>query len=392
MKIRALIALLRAKYANIPEHQKPIVLLLTGLLGMILVVFFFKLCISVFFDSKHTLNEPMLIRKENKIIVPKNSPIRKEMKIQRITTSREPHQVSFPANIEAEPSQITQIFPPITGRLTKYHVKLGDVVKKDQILAVIEAPGLSGAKTDQDKARSAYILAKEALKRARQVNRAGANAIKDIESAESNYIIAQAELKRATATVNMLGKHGFRHLQITSPINGVITSLNYGQGSFINDLTIPIFTVYNTNFVWVVANIPEKYISSITKNLPVEITLFAIPKRVFKGKISYVNPYMEGDTRRNKVHIELLHQDDKLMPNMYATAKISLPEPKEALIPISAILMHNDATSVFVEIQPWTFERRDVDLGTEDHGNVRVISGLSEGDRVVTHGGVLVND
>ena len=77
---------------------------------------------------------------------------------------------------------------------------------------------------------------------------------------------------------------------------------------------------------------------------------------------------------------------------MYATVKISLIEPDQVIIPISSILMNNDTTSVFVETTPWTFVRRDIELGLEDDKSVRVVSGLTAGERVVTSGGVLMND
>ena len=77
---------------------------------------------------------------------------------------------------------------------------------------------------------------------------------------------------------------------------------------------------------------------------------------------------------------------------MFATVNIAIPQPNEVTIPISAILMNSDTTCVYVEITPWTFVRREIELGKEDDKNVRVISGLNSGDRVVTSGGVLVND
>ena len=77
---------------------------------------------------------------------------------------------------------------------------------------------------------------------------------------------------------------------------------------------------------------------------------------------------------------------------MFATVTLSLVEKEHTLVPLSAILMNNDTPSVFVEKKPWIFVRRDVALGVEDGQKVRVLAGLKTGDRVVTSGGILIND
>ena len=81
-----------------------------------------------------------------------------------------------------------------------------------------------------------------------------------------------------------------------------------------------------------------------------------------------------------------------MQPNMFATVNIALNQPDQIMVPVSAILMNDDTTSVYIESTPWTFIRREVVLGTEDGDRVRVIAGLKAGDRIVSSGGVLVND
>ena len=77
---------------------------------------------------------------------------------------------------------------------------------------------------------------------------------------------------------------------------------------------------------------------------------------------------------------------------MFATVNLFLPQPSEIIIPVTAVLMNNDTTSVYIETAPWIFERREVKLGLEDGDNIRVLSGLKLGERVVTAGGIFVND
>ena len=72
--------------------------------------------------------------------------------------------------------------------------------------------------------------------------------------------------------------------------------------------------------------------------------------------------------------------------------RLELPLQKQIIVPLSAVLMNNDTTSIYVETAPWTFESRAVELGTEENNAVHIISGLKAGERVVVSGGILVND
>ena len=300
--------------------------------------------------------------------------------------------VSFPGVVEADPAKTVNILPPLTGRLVRLNAGLGDFVKKNQVLAEIRSPVLAAAYADNETAQGAFALASAALKRAKQVNLAGANALKDIQLAESNYIQALAERKRAAARLKTLGNNTFSLLTIQAPIAGTITALNYGEGSYITDVTAPLLTLSNITSVWVTANIPEHLAGVVAKEQRVEVFLSAYPKRRLLGKVSFVSTFLDADTRRNKTRIVFQNPDGNLKPNMFATVKIAIPQSKKVVIPISSILMNDDTTSVFIEKKPWVFERRAVKLGAEDGELVRVLSGVSPGERIVTCGGIFVND
>ena len=392
MKNHALILLIRAKYDNLNHHQKSLVILVSGLIGLFAIIILFKCCLTYAANRNKLPIEPMIIRQGKQIIIPEHSPLRSQMAVKTIKMSTTPHIVSFPGIVEADPSRTVNILPPLTGRLITLNVQLGDTVEQNQVLAVIRSPDLALAYADNNKAKSVLKLTNEALKRARSVNRAGANSIKDIELAESSYIQAMAEFKRTTVTLKALSDKGFSLLNIKAPLAGRITALNYGQGSYVNDLTTPLLTVSNLNSVWVTAQIPENLTGAVSKNLAVEVFLPAYPEQILHGKVSFVSAFLEPDTRRNRTRIVFPNPNGKLQPNMFATVNIALTQPDQIIIPVSAILMNNDTTSVFVETTPWTFVRHAVELGAEDGGNVRVLSGLQAGDHVVTSGGVLVND
>ena len=130
----------------------------------------------------------------------------------------------------------------------------------------------------------------------------------------------------------------------------------------------------------------------IKKNQAVNITLPAYPKQTLNSTISFINSWIDAETRRNKTRIAIANPQKILQANMFATVQVAIAQPDLIIIPNSAILMNNDTTSVFIETKPWIFERREIQLGFEDDDHVRVLSGLKAGDRIVAYGGVFIND
>ncbi|MDR3454571.1 MAG: efflux RND transporter periplasmic adaptor subunit [Rhodoferax sp.] len=336
---------------------------------------------------------PMLVRQGDKLMVPDNSPLRKRLLVSPVNAQAFAHVLTVPGVVEADSALTVNILPPLTGRLTELKVKLGDSVKKGQLLAVVQSPDLDQAYSDADKARDALDLARKALDRARSVHDAGANAVKDLEQANSNYAQAQAESTRAQARLSTLnGGSKSRMLGINAPVSGTVTALNAGLGAFITDPTATLMTVANLDNVWVTASIPEDLLASVAKGQAVDVDFSAYPGQKFHGVVRFVGALLEPDTHRNKTRIRFANPDGKLKPNMYASVSIAVPQSTQVVVPTSALLMNNDSTTVFVEVAPWTFMRRVVELGREDGDNVRILSGLAAGDRIVVRGGVLLND
>lgn len=361
----------------------------------LLFIILLKSCHTLIVDKNKTPIEPMVLRQGNKIIIPLHSPLRLQMKLKQVRLSNEPHIVSFPGAIEADPARTVNVLPPLTGRIFSLNVKLGEVVKHNQLLAVINSPDLAQAYADNDKAKSVLKLTTDALRRAQRVNRAGGNALKDVQSAQSAqsaYSQAFAEANRTQARLKILGNNTFSRLVIKAPISGRITALNYGRGSYINDLTVALLSISNIKMVWVTANVPENLVGVVAKNQHVNIYLPAYPKQVFQGQIAFVNSFLEPDTRCNKTRIALSNVNERLQPNMFATVELTVPQPDLVMIPLSAILMNDDTTSVYVETSPWIFERREVQLGPEDGRDVRILSGLKAGERIAASGGIFIND
>jgi len=375
------------------KRQKRVLLISVGIIALAFILGF----------TAHKHTQPaeeiphLVLRKGDKIIIPATSPLRQQLIVKEVQQSALPHTISLPAVVAAEPTLTVNILPPLSGRLTEINVHLGDMVTSGEILAVISSPELEQNFADYDKAKATLALAQQIMTRVQNVNKAGGNAAKDLEIATNNFLMAQVEYNRTQLQLKTLGitdpdSTTTRTLVIKSPISGTITALDSGIGSYITDTTASLMTISKLDKIWVIANVPENYLNVIAAGQSAEVTLSAYPGKLFPGKIDYINAILDPASRRAEAGIEFSNPTSLFKPNMYATVNVAIPQVNQIIVPASALLMNNDSTTVFVEVAPWTFIRREVEIGSEDGENVHILSGLAKGDKIIMHHGILIND
>jgi cobalt-zinc-cadmium efflux system membrane fusion protein len=333
----------------------------------------------------------------DRIVVPEGSPLRSRVAVAPAEVKEIPSSLLLPAAVEADPARTVKVLPPVTGRITDLKIELGDEVAKGQPLAVLDSGDLAQAYSDDDKARSMLRLTKLALDRAQGLVKAGGGAIKDLQQAESDYAQAQAEFQRAEARLKEIGASAelsgkSRVLTLTAPAAGNITDLAIAPGAFTNDPTASIMTIASLDTVWITANVPEKDLTFVTVGQTVDVALPAYPGKTFTGKVQFISAVLDSDTRRAKTRVAFANPRGALKPGMFANAKFIAPSKPELFVPTSALLMANETTTVFVEVAPWTFQRRPVEIDHQEEDVVAVSKGLSGGDRVIVKGGVLLSD
>ena len=105
-----------------------------------------------------------------------------------------------------------------------------------------------------------------------------------------------------------------------------------------------------------------------------------------------VSDVLDPDTRRTKVRIAFKNDDLRLKPNMFANVTFLAPMRMMPLVPTTALMLKNEGEFVFVEVEPWTFVARPVEVGFQDGDQAVIAGGVKAGERVVVKGGVLLND
>jgi cobalt-zinc-cadmium efflux system membrane fusion protein len=304
--------------------------------------------------------------------------------------------VEVPGVVEADPSRMIRIVPPVSGRIVRLYKDLGDAAKKGEALFALDSTDLAQSFSEATKAQEAFNLAQRNLDRQRELNAAGISARKELDQAESDFNQAASELERAKARLALLGaslgQSDNRLYTLLSPINGRVIELAGTAGAFWNDMNAPIMTIANLSHVWMAASVPEKEIGCVFKGQTVKILLNAYAGESFSGKVRYVSEILDPDTHTVKVRIVLDNSSGRFRPGMFGNVTFKYPAKKSIVVPSSALVQRGFNTVTFVETSPWRFEPRICRLGAALDDRVEITAGLKAGERIVVKEGVLLND
>jgi membrane fusion protein, heavy metal efflux system len=337
------------------------------------------------------------IKEGNLIRIPEGSPLRDLLSVQTVTQKEIVRDLVIPAVVEADPARLMKVLPPLVGRVTELKVRLGERVERGQPLLVLDSPDLRTAYADYDRAKVLLDLAAKNRDRLHSLGVGGGVALKEIQQADADFITANAENERAEARLQQVGvnpdtPNKSRIVTIQAPISGSVLDLSVAPGAYWNDTTASLLTIADLSKIFVTANLPEKDTTRVAEGQLVEVRLAAYPGEVFKGTVSFVSDALDTDTRRTKVRILFDNPNTRLKPGMFADVTFFSPREIAPVVPVNAMLLRDDTSQVFVEVAPWSFEARPVEIRFQQDDQIVVQSGLKAGDRAIVRGGVLLND
>lgn len=319
-----------------------------------------------------------------------DSPLQARLTVEPVTLSSQPNHIEIPAQVIPVPGSLTGIYTPVTGRVANIRVQPGQSVQQGDVLAILYSGDLAQAWSDQRKALSALTFARETYDRAKAVLRAGGNAVKDLQSARNDLEQAQAEATRTQRHLDALGSDSTVSNQvITAPFSGIIGKLSISPGQNITDTSNALMTLVNTQDVWIEASLPEINLPLLRPNLTLSASFEG---QICSGPITARDPILNNDTRRLSLYLRCANPENLLYPGQFTTAFLSVPSHDHILVPKTALLMNNENISVFIETAPNTYRRRFIDISYDGEDNVSIHKGLTEHDRIVTHGAILLND
>lgn len=281
--------------------------------------------------------------------------------------------VYLPGKVKIDETRISEITARFNGRIEKLFINFtGQSVKRGQTLATIYSPQLVTAQ-------------KELLE-----------AYKMKETNPSIYQAARNKLKLWSIGDHQIdriieNKEPEYYFSVVSPISGTITDLLVSVGDYVKEGQ-SLMKVADLSKVWVVFNAYESDLQWLKEGDNIDFTVKSIPGEKFTGKITFIDPVVNPQTRTTAVRVELNNGKGLLKPEMIVngTVQSNISAQEEALlIPVSSVLWTGKKSIVYVK-KPNTespvFEYREVTLGTNTGDLYVVKEGLKEGEQVVTHG------
>jgi cobalt-zinc-cadmium efflux system membrane fusion protein len=283
-----------------------------------------------------------------------------------------------------------------TGRIVEINARLGDEVKKGQLLFKVRSSDIAGAYSDYRKAIKNEELTKIQLTRAKLLFDGGAipkSGLEVAQNAEDNAIV---DLDTTTEHLRLLGSdldHPSGIVSVFAPVSGTITDQQITNQAGVQALTPPNpFTISDMSKVWIVCDVYENNMAQVHIGEYADIHLTAYPDRVLKARISNILPIVDPSIRTAKVRLEV--ENPGLMRlGMFVTATFHGETlERRAMVPATAILHLHDREWVYTPTQPGHFRRLEVVAGSMLPDSMQeVVRGIKAGEKVVSNALVFQN-
>lgn len=311
-------------------------------------------------------------------------------------------EIKTTAIIEPDNTRIAHVSPRIPGRVSSVNAFLGDKVTRGEVLAELDSIELGQAKAEYLKAKADLEVARANFKREERLYGREITSEKEYLDARGEFLRAEAALNTSRETLRLLGlsdadvkeiswtqrKSPPSLFPLTAPFDGTIIE----QHTVLGELIAPennAYTIADLTHLWIQLDVYEKDLRHVGEGKTVDVMVDAWPGEKFTGEVTYVSDVLDESTRTVRARVEIENEDRRLKPGMFASALISIPgEGGEALtVPSAAVQRVRGKPTVFVREGEGVFEAREITAGRESGGYVEVLSGVSQGDTVVTEGG-----
>ena len=325
------------------------------------------------------------------------------VKVVPVEKSKLPRLLRLTGNVAYNAFMTTPVFSPIGGPVHEILVAPGATVYAGQPLLTVNSPDYSAARSAYIKARDAYALADKIFNRAQDLYSHGAIAEADLQLAESGRNQAQADLQSSEDVLRALGLKDpeavvknppktTSQIPVIAPVGGEVVERLVGPGQLLMGGATQAFTISDMSTVWVLVNIYQSDMSFVHLGDSVDITTDSYPE-VFHGKISYIAPALDPNTRTLQARIVTGNPGKKLKKDMYVTAAVQAGAIRDALTVPDAAVLRDTENQPFVYAQTKVsnqFERRLVKIGDSQSGRTQITDGLKEGERVVGDGALFL--
>jgi cobalt-zinc-cadmium efflux system membrane fusion protein len=301
--------------------------------------------------------------------------------------------LTIPAHVDADPTALVHVFPPLAGRISEMKVIPGQEVHKGQVIAMLQSADVAQARSDYEKAKIEADRADRAMAR-------GKILLDHEVLSQAAYIELQAtaagdhaELERTRQRLHELGfsENGTSDIApITAPISGTVLDIGTANGelqrSLDNSSSTGIATIANLDTVWVQGEVFERDLALLKRAENVSVTVQAYPGEVFHGTLANVGDAFDPATHTLRARVVMKNPGHRLKPAMFASLQISRPPTTAVTVPQTAVIHDGEATGVYVQGSDGKFALRQVKVGANHGDDVEILSGLTDGEKIVKTG------
>jgi membrane fusion protein, multidrug efflux system len=287
---------------------------------------------------------------------------------------------NFPKYISALGSlssvQAVTISPVVDGKISKIFYSNGQEVAKDAVMVQLDS---LQEQAKVDKAQATYQSELQKYERYKQLESQNIADIskQELDDQKANLATAKAELNEQQASLD--------EMSIEAPFAGTLGKFEFKAGDYVT-AGDTVVKLVNTKQLLVNYNIPQNYLKDLKKGQTVNIKVKAYPDKVFYGTVNFVSPTIDESSRSLAVQALVGNPDGVLLPGMFVRVKQQIAEQKDVLtVPDQSVMADIKGYYVFT-VDNGKASQAYITLGTREKGMAQVLSGLKEGDAIVTVG------
>jgi len=293
-------------------------------------------------------------------------------------------ELRFYGNVQVDERRQAYVQTRFAGWIRKVYADAsGNFIGKGQPLFTVYSPDLVSTEHE-------YLLAKKNSESLRQskVSEVASGAASLFSAAKERLLqweVSPAEIEKLDQ-----GGKAISDLTISSPVSGYITQKNALPNMYVQPETM-LYTITDLSDVWVLAQVFQSDAGKIKPGDPAEVTVDAYPGRVFNGRVDYILPQLDMNTRTLPVRLVIANPGLKLRPGMYVNVRAKLPMGRLLVVPASAAFHSGTKNLLFVYKGEGSIEPREVELGPQIGDELVVTKGIKAQEQIVTSANFLID-
>jgi membrane fusion protein, heavy metal efflux system len=302
--------------------------------------------------------------------------------------------------VQFDEDLVSRVLAPLAGQIVELTLKVGDQVRKGQPLCAISSREVAAAVSEHVESHKDFDLAEKTASMTQDLFDHQAASRLALQQAQNDLAKARGRVERTEEALRVLGlkpddspsaERLNGRVPIVSPIAGTVIERHVTEGQFVQADSTPILVVANLSTLWVLGDVAERDLRFVAVGDRADISAAAFPGERFEGRVDYISDAIDPATRTAKVRVTVANRGGRLKPEMYASIDLGLMSEERALtVPARATFNESGRPWIYVALASNRFVRRPIEVDQDPGPTRRVLSGLKEGDRVVTDGALLL--